>query len=70
MNGFGKSRYMNSPEEIKLTEAGIAKAQRNRTIFNRALSVLMKEYSMSREDVLHWLDDDEQFNEASSEFQD
>ena len=47
---------MNAPI---LSEEGLARASRNRTIFNRALIVIMDEYGMTREDVLNWLDKDD-----------
>lgn len=42
-----------------LTEAGVLKAQRNRTIFNRAIAVIQKEFQMTREDALNWLSKDD-----------
>lgn len=59
---FGKSpnqRTVN-PQPV-LNEAGIEKAQRNRTIFYRALGIIEKEYDMSRSDVIAWLQDDSKF---------
>ena len=56
---FGKSKFQNVMENPPvLTEAGIAKASRNRKIFNRAMALLMKDYEMTREDLVNWLDDD------------
>ncbi len=44
--------------DLLLNEAGLAKAQRNKTIFNRALILIMREHGITREDALKWLDDD------------
>lgn len=56
---FGKSKLNRVNTQPILNEAGIAKAQRNKTIFNRAILLVMRENSMTREDVLHWLDRDD-----------
>lgn len=62
---FGKSPSQRTVHpQPELNEAGIEKAQRNRTIFYRALGIIENEYGMSRADVLSWLQDDSKFTGA------
>lgn len=68
---FGKSpnqRTVN-PQPV-LTAEGIEKASRNRKIFNRAIYLIMQDRGYDREQVLAWLDNDEdetwvEYNEAN-----
>lgn len=68
---FGKSpnQLTVNPQSVLTTE-GIEKASRNRKIFNRAIYLIMRDLGYDREQVLAWLDNDEdetwvEYNEAN-----
>lgn len=67
--GTSKHQRTMNPQPV-LTQDGIAKASRNRKIFNRALHLIEKEFGYTREEALAWLDDDAndtwiEYNEAN-----
>lgn len=56
---FGHSKYNRMNSQPVLSEEGIQKASRNRKIFNRAIFLVMQEHGKTRNEVLEWLDDDQ-----------